>query len=148
MPAASERGAALPATLELVGEVCAGVGEAAGFTALDWVREAFLERLGFLPHPGTFNLAMHDAAWDEARQVLARAAGIAIEPPAGYCAARCFPVTVNDAAEGALVRPEVPGYPADKFEIVAPVALRRLLGVADGDRVRVRLRLGSGAGGR
>lgn len=141
MAAESDAAAVAPATLDLEGEVCRGVGAGAAFTAIDWVREAFRERLGFVPHPGTFNLAMAGPAWEEARRALAAAAGIAIDPPPGYCAARCFRVALNGQAEGALVLPEVPAYPADKFEIVAPVALRHALGVADGDRVRVRVRL-------
>lgn len=144
MPEASEASAA-PVELELEGELRAGLGEGAGFTQLDWVRAAFRERLGFEPYPGTFNLALAGAAWDAARHRMARAAGIVIEPPPGFCAARCYPVEFAGQIAGAAVVPAVADYPSNKLEIVAPVALRAALGLREGDRIRLRLRLDAGS---
>ncbi|MBM3390376.1 MAG: CTP-dependent riboflavin kinase [Betaproteobacteria bacterium] len=124
-------------TLLLVGETCSGLGEGASFTALEWVRREFLAKLGFEPYPGTFNLRMGGPAWEDARRVMAREAGIAITPEPGFCAAKCFHVVVAGRITGAVVFPEVAGYPADKFEVISAVPMRQALGVADGDRVAV-----------
>jgi CTP-dependent riboflavin kinase len=43
--------------------------------------------------------------------------------------------------EGAAILPDVEGYPADKLEIVAPVAVRRELHLNDGDHVTLRLQI-------
>ena len=112
-------------TLLLVGEACSGLGEGASFTALEWVRREFLAKLGFEPYPGTFNLQMSGQA------------GIAITPEAGFCAAKCFHVVVGGCITGAVVFPEVAGYPPDKFEVISAVPVRQALGVADGDKVAV-----------
>lgn len=131
-----------PEALELEGVVCSGVGEGAMFTQLDSAMGQFRAKLGFAPYPGTFNLRMQGPAWEGLRARLARAAGIAITPADGYCGAKCFGVTLDGRVRGAAVFPEVEGYLADKFEVIAPVAVRQALGVRDGDRVRVRVEIG------
>ncbi|RZI43739.1 CTP-dependent riboflavin kinase [Herbaspirillum sp. HC18] len=125
--------------IELEGRLCSGLGEGAVFTQLDWAVREFREKLGFAPYPGTLNLSLKGPAWTSAREWLALAAGIVIDPPQGFCAARCFPVLINDRIEGAAVRPDVGDYPADKFEILAPVGVRQELDLRDGDTVRLRV---------
>ncbi len=125
------------ATLALAGEACSGLGEGASFTALDWVRREFLAKLGFEPYPGTFNLRMRGPEWAAARRLLAQEAGIGITPEAGFCAAKCFHVVIAGCITGAVVFPEVAGYPDDKFEVISAVPVRQALGLADGDRVAV-----------
>jgi CTP-dependent riboflavin kinase len=126
-------------TLLLVGEACSGLGEGASFTALEWVRREFLARLGFEPYPGTFNLRMHGPEWEAARIILAREAGIPIVPEPGFCAAKCFHVVVAGSITGAVVFPEIAGYPPDKFEVISAVPVRQALGVGDGERIAVSI---------
>lgn len=125
------------ARLEIEGTLVSGLGEGAQFTQLPWAAREFREKLGFAPYPGTLNLTLSGEAWADARSRLQRAAGIAIVPPSGYCAAKCFAVTVNERIEGAVVLPEVGNYPSDKCEILAAVGLRQALDLRDGDRVRL-----------
>jgi riboflavin kinase, archaea type len=126
-------------SIELEGRLCTGLGEGASFTQLDWVAREFREKLGFAPYPGTLNLVLTGSTWMVARSLLHKAAGIAIVPPNGFCAAKCFSVLINDRIEGAAVLPEVGGYPRDKFEILAPVGVRQELNLVDGDPVRLRV---------
>jgi hypothetical protein len=42
----------------LEGCLRSGLGEGAGFTALDWVDRQFRAKLGFSPYPGTLNLSL------------------------------------------------------------------------------------------
>jgi CTP-dependent riboflavin kinase len=126
-------------TLRLVGQACSGLGEGAGFTALDWVRRECLQKLGFDPYPGTFNLRMGGTGWDEARCIIDGDPGIPITPAPGFCAAKCFRVVIGGRITGAVVFPEVAGYPADKFEVIAAVPVRQALGLADGDEVAISL---------
>lgn len=128
-------------TLELEGEVAPGLGEGSRFTAIDWVVAEFRRKLGFIPWPGTFNLRMRGTAWEWARAQLRTAAGIVIAPRDGFCAAKCFGVSVAGHLTGAVVFPEMPDYPDDKFEIVAPLPIRETLGLQDGDLVNLRLDL-------
>lgn len=127
------------ATPAFSGAVCGGVGEAAGFLGLDWVRRGMQQALGFDPWPGTLNLRMHGSAWQRWRRTLALQPGIRLEPAPGFCAAKCFRVRLNERLDAAAVFPEVDGYPEDKLELVAPLHLRTALGLRDGDRVQLRL---------
>ena len=123
------------------GRLCSGLGEGAGFTSLDWVEHQFRDKLGFWPHPGTVNLNLAGSDWDTARNAMQAAAGIAIEPPPGFCAAKCFAVLIAGRIEGAAIIPDIEDYPADKLEIVAPVAVRQELHLNDGDRVTLQLQI-------
>lgn len=131
------------ASPEIVGTVCAGLGEGTRFTTLGWAAAAFAALLGGAPHPGTFNLRMHGAAWAALRRRLHAAAGLPLQPPpdSGCCAAKCFRVRVGDRVDGLLVLPEVAAYPDDKLEIVAACGLREALGAADGARVALAVGL-------
>lgn len=128
--------------LVLSGTLQSGLGEGAGFVALDWVDRQFREHLGFHPFPGTLNLSLRGADWQSARAALLTAAGIPLEPPPGFCAAKCFRVRIGGRIEGAIVLPDVSGYPADKLELVAPVAVRNQLELADGDLVTLLVDIG------
>lgn len=125
----------------LQGLLCSGLGEGAGFTSLDWVEHQFYGKLGFWPHPGTLNLQLAGSDWDAARDAMQAAPGITIDPPPGFCAAKCFPVLIEGRVAGAAILPDIPDYPADRLEIVAPVALRQELQLSDGDRVTLRLQV-------
>lgn len=137
MPARAAESPAAATTFS--GELCRGLGEGAGFVALDWVRVGMRRALGFEPWPGTLNLRMGGEAWRHWRSGLAQRPGIALPPAPGFCAAKCFRVRLNDRVEAAAVFPEVDGYPDDKLELVAPVALRAALGLHDGDAVQVQI---------
>jgi riboflavin kinase len=127
--------------VELEAVVCSGLGEGRVFTRLDWAEQEFRAKLGYSPYPGTFNLQLRDANWPETRARWLGGRGAAIVPPAGFCAATCYPVQLEGRITGAAVFPDVPGYPPDKVEVIAPVSLREALGVADGDVVKLRIEI-------
>lgn len=133
------RAAEIEAAVEFGGTVCSGLGEGSRFTTLAWVSEEFQRKLGFVAWPGTLNLRMSGAAWRDWRASWKSRPGVAITPAPGFCAAKCFAVVLNGRLQAAAVIPEVDAYPADKLELVAPLALRAALGLADGDTVHVRL---------
>jgi len=114
-----------------------GLGQAAGFTRLDWVRRQLLDAAGIDPHPGTLNLEVldeHLAEWSDWRAL----EGEPLDAPdAGYCAARCYPVRIDGRLPAAIVLPQVPAYPQHKLELVAALPVREHLALAEGARVRV-----------
>lgn len=125
----------------LEGRLAKGLGEGAAFTAIDWVARAFNEILGYAPYPGTVNLTMSGPSWEQVRPRLRQAPGMVIEPPPGFCSARCILARINGRLDGAIVLPEVAGYPADKLEFVAPVPVRQTLRLIEGDPVALEVRL-------
>ena len=123
---------------KITGVVFSDLGRAAAFMSVERVQRTFSEKLGFVPYPGTLNLRLKTdeamASWQEARA--RRGIEIASEDPA-HCHARCFLVEIEGKRRGAVILPEVEGYPSDKVELIAPVRLKDELGVKDGERVTI-----------
>ncbi len=130
----------------LRGRIVSGKGEAAGFTQLPWVRKQVADGFHFAPYPGTLNLRLErtqdKTMWKELRSH----PGKTLEPETGYCAARCYPVNVEGQISGAIVLPEVPSYPADSVELLAPVNLREALNLGDGAAITIALSQGEPEG--
>jgi HAD superfamily hydrolase (TIGR01662 family) len=122
--------------VQISGRLVTGQGEGASFTRLPWAREQFLARLGIDPHPGTFNLVLDEADARSSWEALQARRGEPIQPPEpGFCTARCYPVRLEGWLPGAIVLPELPGYPAGQVEVISALPLRETLSRSDGDRV-------------
>ena len=122
---------------KITGVIYSDLGQASSFMALDWVRERLLGKLGFSPYPATLNLRLESendkAVW---REIRTQMAGIEIiSPDPSFCRARCFLVEIEGTVKGAVLLPDVEGYPADKIEVVAPVRLKDALRVQDGAKI-------------
>jgi CTP-dependent riboflavin kinase len=124
------------------GIIFSDLGQGASFMALDWVRQALEQSLGFVPYPATLNVRPKDP--QDARNwqaVQAEIRGVPLPPrEGGFCRARLFPVEIQSEVcvrraqtRAAVLLPEVAGYPKDKIEIVAPVRLKDEFGIRDGD---------------
>jgi len=125
---------ALARKITLKGRVFSGGGTGSFFVSLPWAEKQFKEKLGFSPYPGTLNLQLASRMDTEN---LRKAEGIKIEPPEGFHGGRCFKALVMGKVLGAVVVPDVQGYPPDLLEILAPVNLRRVLELRDGMEVEV-----------
>jgi len=120
------------------------LGRASSFMALEWVQRILEQSVGFAPYPATLNLRPNDLEdlrrWETLRK---QACGIVLTPEhAGFCRAQLFPVEIQRTsngrakrARGAILLPEVSGYPKDKIEVIAPIRLKDEFGVRDGDRL-------------
>ncbi|MDD2755272.1 MAG: CTP-dependent riboflavin kinase [Methanothrix sp.] len=117
------------------GKILSGLGQAQYFLTREGYSRQFQERLGFVPFPGTLNVLLdgHFPAEQEAIKI----EGFAEEGRTfGEC--KCYRIKLN-GIEAAVVRPERSRYPPDLIEVIAPVQLRRALGLEDGDPVDVTL---------
>ena len=118
----------------LKGKVVSGSGRGKMLVGLPWVKEQINEKLGFNPYLGTLNLRLpKETAIDE----LCKASGIMIVPEEGYFEGKCFKAVVNGKIEGAVILPDVPEYPSDLLEVLAPVNLRKTIGLKDAMMVEV-----------
>lgn len=130
-------------TRTIKGEIFSGLKQGAFFTQLNWVREECLQKLDFIPFPGTLNLKVQDEYIGIVRE-LRMNAGVVLTPPSPeFCQAKCFPVSLG-SIKAAIIFPE-----ADRFtdqlhagniiEIIAPVSIKRTLSVKDGDELVLEL---------
>jgi len=124
----------------LIGKIVSGARQAAFFTQLDWVQEQCAKKLGFRPYPGTLNLVIADSDADllESLQGLDIMALIPSDPK--FCSARTLPVTIK-GIQGAIIIPakDVQIHAKNILEVIAPVCLKEVLGLDDGDIVKITI---------
>lgn len=127
-------------TLSIKGSVFSGKGQGTEFIELPWVEKQITEKLGFTPHHGTLNLKLVKRDLKQ-RTLLQKARAIEISPAKGFSRGRCFKANLADNLKCAVVIPEIPNYPRDIIEVVAPTNLRKELQLKDGDSVEVKILL-------
>jgi len=129
------------ASIKLSGVVISGLGEGAFYVSLEGYRRAMEEALGFTPYPGTLNVRLERQSLPY-RRYLDSLPGILIPGFSNgirtYGAVKAFRARIR-GIEGAVVIPERTHHPSDVVEIVAPVKLRDVLGLKDGDRIEIEV---------
>ncbi len=128
-------------TITIKGRVFSGVGEGRYYVSLDGYRRQFIEKLGFDPFPGTLNLKIPKEQL-YFRRKLDEEDGILIEgfstPDRTFGEVKAFKCKI-EGIEGAIVMPKRTHYPEDVLEVIAPVKLRDVLKLEDGDYVEVEV---------
>ncbi len=117
------------------GTVFSGKGEGRKFIGLPWVTRQIEEKLGFTPYAGTLNIRLSREGLQQ-KKLLAKAERLDIVPEKGYCRGSLIKAKITGLDCGIII-PQVPAYPPDVMEVVAPVFLRQRLRLADGSEVGV-----------
>jgi HAD superfamily hydrolase (TIGR01549 family) len=125
------------------GELVSGLGEASGFLAINWVREAIEARLGGPFHPGTVNLSADPQAAALAARLRhdGRLKRFELAARDGFCPALLHAVELTHGVlrtPALLLWPQVPAYPDRKLELICPVPLRSRWALTDGALLDVR----------
>ncbi len=127
-------------TIEFEGTVVSGLFEGAYYISKEGYRRQIVEKLGFEPFPGTLNVRIRQDDFEKRRR-LESGPGIHLEGfkdgERAFGSANCYPVTINGEVGGALIVAERSIHDYNIMEIISPLYLRRKLGLADGDRVRL-----------
>lgn len=123
------------------GTVESGLGEGAYYMSLPQYTHQFEKILGFSPYPGTLNLRLSPIAVQR-RKRLSIADWYQVE---GFVSegrtfgqVRCLPCMIRRIPCGIVV-PGRSHYPDALVEVIAPVGLRRELGLNDGDEVVIEV---------
>jgi CTP-dependent riboflavin kinase len=116
--------------LQITGKIVGGAKQGAFFTQLDWVQQQCLDKLGFVPWPGTLNLEIpmdHVAVIEEMKVTKGLEL---VSPDSYYCSGHVFPVSIE----------RLPRMHAKNvIEIISPEMLKESLGVKDGDKVTITI---------
>jgi riboflavin kinase len=127
-------------TVEFEGEVMSGIFEGAYYISKEGYMEQIVEKLGFTPFPGTLNIKISEEDTGKRRR-LERGEYIRLEGfrdgERSFGAAHCFPCLINEDVEGALIVAERSSHDYNIMEIISPHYLRRKLGLADGDKIKL-----------
>ena len=119
----------------MLGKISAGLGQGQYFISREGYSRQFLQHLGFVPFPGTLNVLLEEPFPAEQQAIRIKSFQ---EEGRSFGECKCYRIKLN-GIEAAVVRPERSRYPADLIEVIAPVQLRRALGMEDGDPVEVIL---------
>ncbi|MFQ6085186.1 MAG: DUF120 domain-containing protein [Candidatus Bathyarchaeia archaeon] len=130
--------------ITLEGEVFDGLGEGRWYMSQSGYREQFMEKLGFDPFLGTLNLRL-DPLNQGLRKELESYPSIRIDgfpgPERSFGAVNCYRATINEKVEGAVIITERGHYDSSVLELIAPMSLKKRLGLKAGSKVRVRVQL-------
>ena len=128
-------------SFKLIGRVFTGLGEGAYYLSLRGYREPIKKLVGFDPYPGTLNLRADDSETKVLLAWLRSLPGLVVpgfsDEKRKYGSAKIFKCKVEDRVSGAIIFAARTHYGPDVFEVIAPVYLRGLLNLKDGDKVTV-----------
>jgi len=129
--------------LAIQGRLISGVKQAAFFTQLEWVKEQCLEKLGFIPYPGTVNLEVLEIDLPKLR-LIQKEEGIRLIPPdPKFCEGRTLRASI-ESIRGCLFIPpqEANVHQPNIIEFMAPVLVKSILGVEEGDILTIEVERG------
>ncbi|MBU7023858.1 MAG: CTP-dependent riboflavin kinase [Theionarchaea archaeon] len=124
------------------GQLVSGMGEGHYYISRKGYTDQFEDNLGFRPFPGTLNLLLereHDLV---VREMLDNCPYVRIEgfedEGRTFGDVKCYPISIQ-GVQGAILSPLRTHHPKNVIEIIAPVYLRKELGLNDGDDVIVKV---------
>lgn len=145
-----------PATVEFQGNVVSGMGEGAYYMSLDRYRRQFKVKLGYEPYPGTLNVRIADQIYMNARRELGTHEPFAFiegfsDGTRTYGWAKCYRARVNRGKNpartienAAVLVLERTHYDDSMLEVIAPIPIKQVAGIKNGDLIKVTVQLTSG----
>ena len=122
----------------LKGRVVSGLGEGRYYLSNRRYEDQAKKLLGFKPFPGTLNLKLDAKSTEENARLLKNAQTTLkgfTEGKRTFGDAACYPATIAGRISGAVIAPSRSHHSRDTAELLAPVNLRKALGLKDGDAV-------------
>jgi len=128
----------------LRGVVVPGLGEGAFYMSILKYLEAFKEILGYEPYAGTLNLRLDNESVETRRRLRETRAGYRVEgfhlDGRDYCRVTVYKAIITGngiSISGAVLDIDKTKHGDEVLEVIAPVKLRDVLKLRDGDRVEV-----------
>ncbi len=132
-----------PPSVTLEGTVFTGLGEGAYYISKEHYRQQIVEKLGFEAYPGTLNLKLAGDYDVKTRMELDAYPAIELKgfknEDRTFGLVKCYPAIIGNDVKGALITALRSHYDASVVEIIAPVCLRKALGLKDGNKVKVEV---------
>ncbi|MEM3833584.1 MAG: DUF120 domain-containing protein [Thermoprotei archaeon] len=125
----------------ITGTVFTGLGEGAYYISRARYAKQIESKLGFRPYPGTLNIKLISppsrAFLNNYEHVFIR--GFKSRERT-FGPAKCYPVTINDSVDGAIIIPIRTHYDYSVVEVISSVNLRKILSLHDGSLVMLKLK--------
>lgn len=123
---------------KLTGKIVNGIGKAAQFTQLDWVKEQCEEKLEFSPHPGTLNIELDKASLPFIEKLQEEECLELISPDPRFCTAKVLRASIGNI-KSAIIIPDKEAniHSSNIIELIAPVHLRSALSLIPGSNIEI-----------
>jgi riboflavin kinase, archaea type len=132
-----------PPSVTLEGTVFTGLGEGAYYISKPDYKKQIMEKMGFEPYPGTLNVKLNSDYDIKTRKDLEAYPALDVmgfqNETRTFGLVKCYPAIIGGTVKGALVTALRSHYDASVLEIIAPVCLRKQLGLKDGNKVKVEI---------
>jgi riboflavin kinase len=132
-----------PPSVTLEGTVFTGLGEGAYYISKPDYKKQIMEKLGFEPYPGTLNVKLTSDYDIKTRMELESYPAVEVmgfqNQDRTFGLVKCYPAIIGGKVRGALVTAMRSHYDNSVLEIIAPVCLRKQLGLKDGNKVKVEI---------
>jgi riboflavin kinase len=132
-----------PPSVTLEGTVFTGLGEGAYYVAKPDYKKQIVKKLGFEPYCGTLNVKLTSDYDIKTRMEIESYPAVEVmgfqNEDRSFGLVKCYPVIIEGQIHGALLTAKRSHYDASVLEIIAPVCLRKVLGLKDGNKVKVEI---------
>ena len=132
-----------PPSVTLEGTVFTGLGEGAYYISKPDYKKQIMKKMGFEPYPGTLNVKLNSDYDIKTRKDLEAYPALEVmgfqNETRTFGLVKCYPAIIGGTVKGALVTALRSHYDASVLEIIAPVCLRKQLGLKDGNKVKVEI---------
>jgi riboflavin kinase len=132
-----------PPSVTLEGTVFTGLGEGAYYISKPDYKKQVLEKMGFDPYPGTLNVRLNSDYDIKTRKDLEAYPAVEVmgfqNETRTFGLVKCYPAIIGGTVKGALVTALRSHYDASVLEIIAPLCLRKQLGLKDGNKLKVEI---------
>lgn len=134
-----------PGNIHFNGILVSGMGEGKYYMSLEGYRKQFKKKIGYIPFPGTLNIRIFDPLSLENREKIERFGYQFIDgfsdSERTYGWVKCYSAIMNDNVDiqSDLLILERTHHDKNMLEIIAPVNIKQLMGLKNGDNVKVTL---------
>jgi riboflavin kinase len=134
-----------PGNIHFNGILVTGMGEGKYYMSLEGYRKQFEKKIGYMPYPGTLNIRLIDPLSQENRE---RIESFRYEFIDGFSDSertygwvKCYPAIINDNEniQSDLLILERTHHDKNMLEIIAPISIKQVLSLKNGDNVKVTL---------
>ena len=124
-------------THSCTGMLISGLGEGKYYMGMKKYRDQIKQKLSFSPYPGTLNIKVDPL---DVKQLISHLKKIPIQgfetKERSYGSLDAYRIKINEV-QGALIIPQRSHYDLSTIELIAPVNLRKKLGLKDGDKLTI-----------
>ncbi|MFB6241753.1 MAG: DUF120 domain-containing protein [Candidatus Nanosalina sp.] len=123
-------------SMKVIGKLFSGMNSGEEYLSKEPYQERFQEILGFKPYPGTLNLRVDEEDVEEIQELESERMESFEHEETEYSGMNIYRCEIN-GVEAAYLDLDVTDYEDSVLEIIAPIGLRDLLSLEDGDEIEV-----------